>query len=213
MVGLPPFTMTSLSPKCTHNGLSVSFYKVIQLNSLVRRHINEDRNVNNFQLRDFLTYFVKTNMFPADFQSTVSNKCVSCFKEDSGEVAIITGFRWLEAYWCCGHFGITWGIVLCRDESCYWWSRIWPWGLQAVRRTTIAPPSNNTQTQARALAGQNKLIASSSGYCVISKPPSPFNKGSKNVSINCFHFNWPACTFQACWGQELVWGDASCQKN
>lgn len=93
LVGLPPFTMTSLSPKCTHNGLSVSFYKVIQLNSLVRRHINEDRNVNNFQLRDFLTYFVKTNMFPADFQSAVRNKCVSCFKEDSGEVAIITGFR------------------------------------------------------------------------------------------------------------------------
>lgn len=73
---------------------SMSFYKGIQLNSLKKWHINEDRNVNDIHPRAFLAhYFVKTSMFPADFHSVVRNKCVSCSEEDSGEVAIITGFR------------------------------------------------------------------------------------------------------------------------
>lgn len=83
----------------SHTGIlyirtSVFFYKGVQLNSLMKRHINEDRNVNDIHPRAFLTcYFVKTSKFPADFHSVVRNKCVSCSKEDSGEVAIITGFR------------------------------------------------------------------------------------------------------------------------
>lgn len=73
---------------------SMSFCKGIQLNSLMKWHINEDRNVNDIHPRAFLTcYFVKTNMFPADFHSVVRNKCVSCPKEGSGEVAIITGLK------------------------------------------------------------------------------------------------------------------------